>query len=121
MVFSAGFHPTELGEQEGDMQDDLRYWVGFHRIQGIGAVRLRNLLDAFGDLEKAWNATPAQLRKAGLNLELAESVQQMRNTLDLDAALEQIRSSGYHVVKLSDPEYPERLKQVASPPILLFL
>jgi len=103
------------------MQDDLRYWVGFHRIQGIGAVRLRNLLDAFGDLEKAWNATPAQLRRAGLNLELAESVQQMRNTLDLDAALEQIRSSGYHVVKLSDPEYPERLKQVASPPILLFL
>ena len=103
------------------MQDDLRYWLGFHRVQGIGAVRLRGLLEAFGDLERAWNATSAELRRAGLNPELVRSVQQTSRTLDLDAELEQIRTSGYHVIRLSDPNYPERLKQVASPPILLYL
>src|ERR1700694_1682385 len=46
---------------------DQRYWIGFNRIKGIGAIRFRRLLDAFGDLENAWNASPAALRDAGLD------------------------------------------------------
>jgi hypothetical protein len=29
---------------------DKRYWVGFNLIKGIGAVRLKALIDNFGDL-----------------------------------------------------------------------
>jgi DNA processing protein len=102
------------------MQDDLRYWVGFHRIQGIGAVRLRALLERFGDLEQAWHATHAALQSAGLSADLAQQVLQARHELDLKAELEKIEASGYHVLCLKDSAYPDRLKQIASPPILLF-
>ncbi|MEJ2011951.1 MAG: DNA-processing protein DprA [Anaerolineales bacterium] len=102
------------------MQDDLRYWVGFHRIQGIGAVRLRALLERFGNLEQAWHATYADLQSAGLNGELARLVLQARREFDLKAELEKIKASGYRVLCLKDSDYPERLKQIASPPVLLF-
>src|SRR5579863_4962848 len=39
----------------------LRYWVGFNRINGIGAIRFKALLDHFGDLEAAWYASEAEL------------------------------------------------------------
>jgi DNA processing protein len=101
--------------------DDLRYWVGFHRIQGIGAVRLRGLLNAFGDLERAWNATSAELQQAGLNSDLAHAVLEGRRAMDLQLELEKVQDSGYRVLRMIDPDYPERLQQISSPPILLFM
>jgi len=121
MVFSAGSHLVERDIKEGDMQDDLQYWVGFHAVPGIGAVRLHRLLDAFGSLEAAWNASPEELRRSGLGSELAQAVVQIRRELDLDARLAQIRRSGYRMVRMKDAEYPQRLKEIASPPMLLFL
>jgi len=103
------------------MKDDLRYWVGFHRIQGIGAVRLRGLLEAFGDLERAWNAGQADLKRAGLNTDLSNAVVKARQEMDLNAALGQIQDAGYQVLRMKDPGYPERLKQIASPPIVLYV
>ena len=40
-------------------EQDLRYWVGFNKVPGVGTARLRALLDYFGDLEIAWHA-PSQ-------------------------------------------------------------
>jgi len=46
---------------------DLRYWIGFNRVMGIGPAKLRALLDHFGDLETAWHADSFALREAGLD------------------------------------------------------
>ena len=42
-------------------ETDRRYWIGFSRVSGIGAARLRVLIGHFGDPENAWNA-PAHER-----------------------------------------------------------
>ncbi len=42
---------------------DLKYWVGFNRIQGIGRARFSQLEGYFGDLERAWKASAAELRR----------------------------------------------------------
>jgi DNA processing protein len=39
----------------------LRYWIGFNRVNGIGAIRFKALLDHFGDLEAAWHASEGEL------------------------------------------------------------
>ena len=44
------------------MSDYRQFWIGFNLVKGIGAVRFRFLLDAFGDAEKAWHASPDELR-----------------------------------------------------------
>ena len=40
------------------MVDPRMYWVGFNMVKGIGAVRFKALVEAFGSAETAWNATP---------------------------------------------------------------
>ena len=45
--------------------EDRAYWVGFNKVKGVGAVRLRGLPDFFGRLELAWQAPMDGLRAAG--------------------------------------------------------
>jgi DNA processing protein len=69
---------------------NLRYWIGFSKVPGIGPARLRVLLDYFGDIEQAWQAGPDELCAIGLNKRSVESLYKVRSTLDLDAELEKL-------------------------------
>ena len=51
---------------EADMSD-LKYWVGFNRIPGIGRAKFSQLESYFSNLEQAWHAGPADLKSAGLD------------------------------------------------------
>ena len=52
--------------------------------------------------------------------DLAIAVVQERQKLDLQLELDRIEAGGNNVLRMNDSGYPERLKQISSPPILLF-
>jgi DNA processing protein len=100
---------------------DSRYWVGFNMVPGIGAARLRTLLDHFGDLEDAWNASTYELQQAGLDRRSLESLLRVRETLDLDAEMERLQRAGVQVVTWPDERYPPNLRQAYNAPPLLYV
>jgi len=100
---------------------DQRYWIGFNRIKGIGAIRFRRLLDAFGDLETAWKASPAALRHAGLDRRAIESLVAARAQVDLDAELRRLEQSGAGLITWEDASYPRNLLNIAQPPPVLYV
>lgn len=96
-----------------------RYWIGFNLVKGIGAVRLKNVLDYFGSLEIAWNAPADALLAAGLPHKSVEYLVTLRAKIDLDAVIENIENKGVQVVTWEDAGYPRRLKEInQSPPVL---
>jgi len=101
--------------------DDKRFWLGFTLVKGIGAVRLQTLLDAFGSLESAWNASPFELVSAGLNPKLAERLVAARQTVNLEETLQRVLASGIQILTWQDEAYPSRLKQIDQPPPVLYL
>lgn len=103
------------------MSDSRRYWVGFNLVKGIGAVRMRRLLDAFGDLEAAWNAPAESLVSAGLGHKLAQGVAQARGSVDLDRVWEELQNKGIQVITWEDEAYPRRLREIDQPPPVLYL
>jgi DNA processing protein len=100
---------------------DVRYWIAFNKVSGIGAARLRALLDYFGDLELAWQASGHDLRQAGLDKRSLSNVLQMRDALDLDAELERLARMGITVLTWDDPDYPRNLREVYNPPPVLYV
>ena len=54
--------------------NDLKYWIGFTKIPGIGRVRLTQLQDYFGDLESAWIASARSLKATGLDSRTVETI-----------------------------------------------
>lgn len=103
------------------MRDDLRYWIGFNIVKGIGPAKLRALLEAFGDIESAWHASPDALRAAGLDRRAVETLPAARAALNLDAELAKLQRAGVATLTWADDDYPRRLREIPNSPPVLYL
>lgn len=99
----------------------LRYWLGFNKIPGIGAKRLRSLIETFGDVEAAWQASPQALAAAGLERRALDNLLRLRRELDLEAELERVHRAGLSILTWDDPAYPVNLRRIEAPPPVLFM
>ena len=100
--------------------DEKAYWVAFNTIKGIGAVRLRLLLDHFGDLEIAWHSPAEAYRSAGITEQVVDRIQQRKNSFSIEEYWHKLVEAGIHVLTWNDPEYPNRLREINQPPPVLY-
>jgi DNA processing protein len=98
---------------------DVKYWVAFNNIPGIGRVRLGQLESCFGGLEKAWHAPSSELKNAGLDAVALRAISEYRGAIDPDAEMAKIEKSGAQILTSNDKAYPRRLKEIYDfPPVL---
>jgi DNA processing protein len=102
------------------MESTAKYWVGFSRAAGTGAVRLRLLLDQFGDIASAWFADETALRASGIGPHAVAGIVAARRTLDLDSEMDRLAQRGFQVLTWDEPSYPAHLLEIASPPVVLY-
>ncbi len=107
-------------EENNYIAGEERYWLGFSRVAGIGAVRLRRLTSYFDGLAQAWRAGAADLLAAGLEPKLVERTLALRAGLNLDREMERLEKLGISVLIQGGPDYPARLAQVENAPPLLY-
>jgi DNA processing protein len=95
--------------------------VALNMIGHVGPVRLRQLLDHFGEPQAILRASRSQLRQVpGIGEDTAESIACWESTVDLPGELQRIAQFGCRVIISSDPEYPPLLKEIYDPPIVLY-
>ncbi len=104
-----------------NIRTDIKYWVGFSRIPGIGTVRFNQLLKRFENLEIAWTAGPAELRQAGLDSGTVQSIVSTRPRIDPEGEMEKLDRSGVRALTSDDADYPKRLKEVYDFPPVLYI
>ncbi|HUV57124.1 MAG TPA: DNA-processing protein DprA [Dehalococcoidales bacterium] len=100
---------------------DIKYWVGFSLIPGIGRVRFAQLENYFGNLENAWQAGPADLKHSGLDSNAIRAITTWRPKISLEAEMEKIDRYGVKVFTCHDPGYPTRLKEIYDYPPLIYV
>ncbi|MCB8968299.1 MAG: DNA-protecting protein DprA [Ardenticatenaceae bacterium] len=100
---------------------DLKYWLGFNLVKGIGPAKVQALLDFFGSLAQAWSANQLQLEKLGFDRRAIQSFFETRASLDLDKALAQIEAAGITLLTWPSTAYPAYLRDVPNAPPLLYL
>jgi len=103
------------------MGEDLKYWVGFNMVPGIGPKRFEVLLRHFGSAGEAWQAGVSNLQAAGLDRRSLENLLTARSELDLDAEVERNAKAGVTILTWDDPDYPALLKQIYDPPYVLYV
>lgn len=103
------------------MVDKTSFWLAFSHVPGVGYVRITKLLDAFGDLERAWHADAHTLRRAGMGPKTVEAILKVRSELDLDQAHARLQQLGIRILTLFSPDYPESLREIQGPPAFLFV
>ena len=100
---------------------DLKYWLGFNLVKGIGPAKVQALLDYFGSLANAWQANEFELYKIGFDKRAVANLLQARHELDLDAALAQAQQANVKLLTWDTPAYPNYLREIPNPPPLLYL
>jgi DNA processing protein len=103
------------------IEKDVRYWVGFSIVPGIGRVKFGQLENYFSTLEDAWKATPAELKQAGLDRGSVNAITSWRPKISLEAELEKLDSFGVKVLTWHDRDYPARLKEIYDYPPILYV
>lgn len=103
------------------MNEKIRYWIGFNLVKGIGAVRFRAVLQAFGNAETAWHAPASAYRELGFPSRVIEQLEATRKSSALDRMIEQIERKGITVLTWDDADYPRRLLEIANPPPVLYI
>lgn len=101
--------------------DELKYWVAFSGIAGIGRVRMSRLKECFGSLQGAWNASEAMLKQAGLDTRSVDTLMAVRPRLSLDTEMDKLKRLGVKVIICDDPAYPPALKEIHDYPPVLYV
>jgi DNA processing protein len=103
------------------MHPQTPYYIALSKVPGVGAVRVRKLLDHFGSLEIAWHATLGDLLGSGLDAKSAMSLVETRRSISMEADLEQLEKLGGRAISWEDEQYPQRLKELGSMPPVLYV
>ncbi|MDH4299051.1 MAG: DNA-processing protein DprA [Dehalococcoidia bacterium] len=101
--------------------DELKYWVAFSGIPGIGRVRIAQLREHFGSLQDAWKAPEGKLKRAGLDLRSIDALVTLRPRISPDAEMEKLERHRVNVLVCDDPNYPSRLKEIYDHPPVLYV
>jgi DNA processing protein len=103
------------------LEKDVKYWVGFNNIPGIGRVRLTQIESYFGSLGEAWQAPVGDFKRAGLDSTALRAISQWREQISPDGEMEKLEKHGVRVLTYKDPAYPSRLKEIYDyPPIIYY-
>lgn len=100
--------------------DDLIYLVALHTVDGLGTVRLKRLIDFFENPKNIWYAKPKDIQKIGIPEFAVKNLENKRKSLDPYSYFDQITKNGIKVLTFFDKDYPERLKQIYDPPLILY-
>jgi DNA processing protein len=75
----------------------------------------------FGSLEAAWQASPAELRQAGLDSIAMRAISHYRPGISPEVEMDKLARHGVRVLTCDDPAYPARLRQIYDYPPVLYL
>lgn len=91
-------------------------------IPGLGSVRIRALLEFFGSAELVLAAPPHLLERVPrMGPKLAAAVSCWRECTDWKAECACAADYGVRMVTLLDADYPEVLRRMADPPVVLYV
>lgn len=100
---------------------ELRYWIGFNLVPGIGRVKFSQLESFFRNMETAWKAGAADFKQAGLDSASIKNIETLRGSIDLDLEMEKLEKSGVKAYTYLDDGYPERLKEIYDYPPVIYI
>ena len=96
--------------------------IALNMTQGMGAVTAKNLIEFFGSAADIFTAGPGDLaRVRGIGTAKADAFAAAFARTDPDAEETRATKCAARLITWNDPEYPESLKKIYDPPLVLYV
>ncbi len=100
--------------------EERRYLLALSMVEGLGSIKTSQLLKYFNKAENIFSAPVKELEHvSGIGAKIAGGIKDF-NWHVLDKELELVRKHKIEVVTIADSDYPESLRQIPDPPLVLY-
>ena len=101
--------------------EELLYTVGLTKLDLVGPVLGRELLNYFGSAKAVFHCSQRELLSLpGIGPKTASSILKGRSLLGAERELKFAEKRGIKVLTILDPEYPEGLKEIYDAPLVIY-
>jgi DNA processing protein len=100
--------------------EELKYWLWWNRVPGVGPTRFFKLLEEYGSMTDAWRA-PRHALEPFVGEKVLVAWEETKKNWDPEQELAKIEHLGLCLYRYSDPKYPPLLKKIFNPPPLLYV
>lgn len=101
-------------------EEEILHWLALVLTPGLGAKKARDLIERFGSPVQVMRATASELESAGISGSVARSLASGCSFEEAAEQAERVRTLGLVPIPLDDRLYPEQLRRIYDPPVLLF-
>src|SRR5258707_2364283 len=101
-------------------REEELYWLALKLVPGLGTRTSGKLLDRFRTPQAVFRASRTELEGAGLSGAVAQSIASGCTFEEAADQQQKMAACGAVTITLSDPRYPQPLREIFDPPFLLF-
>jgi DNA processing protein len=99
----------------------MKTWISLNMTPGIGPRKATQLLEKFGSADNVFHARRGELESLRLKPETIVSIIKREFHDKAEEELEKVKESGGDILILDDGSYPYLLREIADPPITLYV
>jgi DNA processing protein len=99
----------------------MKEWIALNMTPGVGPRAATNLLERFGSPASVFHARRTELESVRLRPETIESIIKNEFADRAEGELDRVKKLGGDILILDDGSYPSLLREIADPPITLYV
>jgi len=101
-------------------REEELYWLALKLVPGLGTRTAGKLLARFRGPQAVFRASRTELEAAGVSGAAAQSIASGCTFEDAAAQQQKMAEAGAELVTIGDARYPQKLRDIFDPPIVLF-
>ncbi len=99
----------------------MQLWIALNMTPGVGPRAATKLLERFGSADAVFHARRTELESLRMRPETIESIIKREFEEKAETELERVKALGGDILILDDGSYPAYLREIADPPITLYV
>ncbi|MCC6329559.1 MAG: DNA-protecting protein DprA, partial [Acidobacteria bacterium] len=99
----------------------MKDWIALNMTPGVGPRAATKLLERFGSASAVFHARRNELESLRMRPETIESIIKREFESKADEELERVKAIGGDILILDDGSYPAHLREIADPPLTLYV
>lgn len=97
------------------------YWIWLSRIEGLGPIKTKQLLEIYESPEQIWKISKKELTNIkGIGEKLAEKILDVKYRENLSKYISYMQKYNIGIITIQDKIYPEKLRNIYDSPVILY-
>ena len=102
------------------MEEDTKYWVCLNLVFAEYLKEIKSIVENFPTVKDIFKARQSQIIALGVDKERAKTLLSSRMLDKACREIEQLSKKNYNILTIEDDNYPEHLREIFDPPIVLY-